>query len=164
MAVHKADGVDGRINKLIKTITVYTTNAVTAGDSVIINTAASAALKTLYGPQYLVKQSSDVDSPVAAGIALTSSGTIPAGGAVGIQVQVAGKIGTGTASEAGVPHSTAVAILVDTMVGSAASGRIVQLAAPTATAWPFAVCIDAYPAVADSTAGIIMILDKGWYD
>lgn len=158
MAILKTDGVDGHIAYTRKTARLRATGAITAGDCVIVDTAALAALKTEFGEFILVKASNAADSPLAVGIALQTVAAPAAGATREVLVQTAGQIGTLDDN----PPTATGAIGLGLLVGSAAAGDIKPAAAPTGALFPFAVCVTAYTGA--TTDGAIVIMDKGWYN
>jgi hypothetical protein len=171
MPAIKADGVDGRIHKNIQTTTVYTTDKVVKGQVVMINTAVTApvvAFKADYGAHRVVKLCDVDDTPLAAGVALTSSATTsagahPTGTVQAVQIQFAGINGGNAAGATGVPQSDGAITAAQLISASTTTdGRIRAAAAPTGALWPFAMCVIAY--AANETDGTMMIFNKGWYD
>jgi hypothetical protein len=154
MSVFKADGVDGHNANLVKTVTLWATDAIVIGDCVMIDTAV-----VLYGYGYAVKQSDTINSPLAAGIALqTVTGTPTA--PQQIKVQYAGPVGDTALDPAFLATPTASGIIAaGGTVGSGAAG-VVRPSASTGINH-FAVCLDAYSGA--TTDGAIIIIDKGWY-
>lgn len=153
MAVLKNDGVDGIIAHPTKEAVLRATGAITAGDCVLIDTGASAALKSEYGEEFLVKSSDADDSPLAVGIALETVSAPAAGSTVEVKVRTAGFIDT--------PTGVGIIALGAQVGSSATTGNIKTAAAPTAALAPFAICLDAY--TAGNADGKILIIDKGLY-
>lgn len=143
MPVSRRDSMGSNNDTHVRRVSLYATAAVTAGQVAMINTS-----DTTYGAGFSCKLSDASDSPLAFGV---FTQTTTAAGFV--EVQVGGYNSTPTDSGSGISAAA--------NVGSAASGAVKSLGSPSATVWPFAVCVDAFTA---STAdGAIMINDKGWY-
>jgi hypothetical protein len=154
MSIFKADGVDGHNANLVKTVTVWATDAITIGDTVMIDTTV-----VIYGYGYAVKQSDTVNSPLAVGTALeTVTGTPTA--PQQIQIQYAGPVGDTALDSAFRATPTASGLIsAGGTVGSGVGG-IIRPSASTGINH-FAVCVAAYSGATDD--GAIMIIDKGFY-
>lgn len=148
----KIDGVDSVTSGLPKkVVTLYGTAAITAGDSVMIDTAS-----TTYGLGASVEKSdvSNQEEGLVCGIAIE---TISAAGF--IQIQTAGKY-----SSANVAASVEAG---DPLVASGTAGRLqdIETAVGTAVAaadfnfLPIAVSLEADT----SNVAAVMIIDRGWF-
>jgi hypothetical protein len=144
MALHKTDGVDGRNNITVKKTVLYGTAAITRGDVVMIDTGDSTN-----GIGFSVKSADAADSPLAVGVALTT--TTAAGN---VEVQTSGLCELVTDSGG--------TLLAGEITGNDTTGEVRQLAAANNTTAPFAVCVRTYTINDDD--GAIMIIDKGIYE
>lgn len=143
MPVSRRDSMGSNNDTHVRKLSLYCTEAATAGKVAMINTG-----DTTYGAGFSLKVADASDSPLAVGV---FTQTTTAAGFV--EVQVAGYNNTPTDSGSG--------ISINGLVGSAATGEVKTLGSPSATVWPFAVCVDAF--TADTADGAIMIIDKGFY-
>ena len=158
MAIQKADGVDAYNNFPSKSIKVYCTAAVTAGQVVELDFSATRSpLQTTDAFGLSVKPAAGTANlPFACGVALE---TIGAAGYV--QVQYAGYNNLVTCEAAG-------GISLGSFVGTddTNAGRVQSFGAPPVTRTSsvdyFAVCVDAF--TAGAADGAILIFDKGYFN
>lgn len=145
MAIHKADGVDGQNNFVVKKVLLYAAAAVAVGDCVMIDIA-----DTTNGLGNSIKVSDAANSPLAFGVALTAVGA--SGGYV--QVQTSGPC---------VNLVTANGVIATLkMIGSNVAGDVSECgAAIDEDNWAFAVCVEAF--TAGNADGTMLIIDKGWF-
>lgn len=145
----KRDGQNGVIAYPKKIVTALANGVITLGDVVMVETDPTASPDPdVYGAAgFVVKSSDAVDSPLACGIAIEG-----ATDGNPVQIQVAGFNATGTSTGA---------IALNAMAGSGAGGDISPWATESATAQPFAVCVNAFAGTTND--GAVLIIDKGWF-
>ena len=143
----KRDGVDGTNDDSNDFVVLWGTAAITAGQCVVLDLTDST-----YGVGKSVKKSAANDDPLACGIAHQ---TITAAGP--IKVQIKGRRTDCTARGGNISAGA--------MVGAAGTGGddggVKSLGTPSATVWPFAVCVNAF--TDDTADGEILILDRGFF-
>jgi hypothetical protein len=145
MAVTKIDGVDGQFHTHRQILTMYATEAVAIGQVVQFDEAASAARKSLYGSERLVRVADVTGSVLACGVAMTACDAPATGLGSEVRVQVGGFI---RATDAHNPTADGSGISAGDLVqaDTVTDGRIMTGVAPTAVVSPFGVCLDAYTA------------------
>lgn len=150
MSILKRDGANGAIAYPKKIVSALANGAIAVGNAVKVETDVSADPDPdTYGAAgFIVTVTAEDNSPLACGVAVTAA----ADGEV-VQIQVAGFNNTCT------PIGESIAI--GETVGTAATGEIRQGDTHSATAQPFAVCVNAF--TADTADGAILIIDKGWF-
>mgnify|MGYP003131491959 CR=1 FL=1 len=148
MAVLKRDGGNGVIAYPKKIYTALANGTIAVGDVVKVETDVSQTPDPdTYGAAgFIVAPTAESNSALAVGVATTA-----AADGEEIQIQVSGFNDACTSAEA---------IAIGEMVGGSANGDVRQWDTESATAQPFAVCVNAFAGTTND--GAILIIDKGW--
>ena len=148
MAVLKRDGGNGVIAYPKKIYTALANGTIAVGDVVKVETDTTQTPDPdTYGAAgFIVAPTAESNSALAVGVATTA-----AADGEEVQVQVSGFNDACTSAEA---------IAIGEMVGGSANGDVRQWDTESATAQPFAVCVNAFAGTTND--GAILIIDKGW--
>ena len=149
MSVLKLDGANGVIAYPKKIVSALANGTIAIGDVVKVETDTSATPDPdTYGAAgFVVTATAESNSPLAVGVAVTAAVDLGT-----VQIQASGFNDACTSAEA---------ISIGEAVGGSNNGDVRQWDTESATAQPFAVCVNAFAGTTND--GAILITDKGWF-